>query len=180
LVSLINDYSLFGATDNEIIQMLSDKIGKKISETLFYHLKKEAIKRRGDSEQWLDYYARYQFVEFYRTRIEELELVQRQLLKALMEETEKKEQQDKSLINHLAKTIADNSKVLSEFGMAPPFVSKIKNMISMNYSNNNENNKIEEEELKALIEKPRAKSGFYLPMDNENKSIKINESQCVF
>ena len=32
-VSLINDYLLFGATDNEIIQMLSVKIGKKISET---------------------------------------------------------------------------------------------------------------------------------------------------
>ena len=42
LISLINDYSLFGATDNEIIQMLSTKIGKKISETLFYRLKKES------------------------------------------------------------------------------------------------------------------------------------------
>jgi hypothetical protein len=34
LISLINDYSLFGAHDKEIIQMLSKKIGKKISETL--------------------------------------------------------------------------------------------------------------------------------------------------
>jgi hypothetical protein len=64
LISLINDYSLFGATDSEIIKMLSVKLGKKISETLFYRVKKEAIKKRGDSEQWLDYYARYQFVEF--------------------------------------------------------------------------------------------------------------------
>jgi hypothetical protein len=40
LISLINDYSLFEATDSEIIQMLSFKIGKKISETLFYRLKK--------------------------------------------------------------------------------------------------------------------------------------------
>ena len=59
-------------------------------------------------------------------------------------------------------------------------VSKIKDMISMNYINNNENNKAEEEELRALIEGPKAKSGFYLPMDNENESIKINESQGVF
>ena len=42
LISLINDYSLFGATDSEVIQMLSTKIGKKISETLFYRLKKES------------------------------------------------------------------------------------------------------------------------------------------
>jgi len=34
LISLINDYSLFGATDSEIIQMLSEELGKKISETL--------------------------------------------------------------------------------------------------------------------------------------------------
>ena len=79
LISLINDYSLFGAHDNEIIKMLSEKIGKKISETLFYRLKKEAIKKRGESELWLDYYAKYQFVEFYRKRMEELEFVQRTL-----------------------------------------------------------------------------------------------------
>ena len=40
MVSLINDYTLFGATDDEMIQMLSIKLGKennqKISETLFY------------------------------------------------------------------------------------------------------------------------------------------------
>ena len=45
LISLINDYSLFGAHDQEIIQMLSQKIDKKISETLFYRLKKEAVKK---------------------------------------------------------------------------------------------------------------------------------------
>jgi hypothetical protein len=43
LISLINDYSLFGATDNEMISMLSPKLGKKISEILFYRLKKESI-----------------------------------------------------------------------------------------------------------------------------------------
>jgi DNA-directed RNA polymerase subunit L len=181
MISLINDYSLIGTNDDEIIQMLSEKLGKKISETTFYRLKKEAKAKRGDSEQWLDYYARYQFVEFYRKRIEEIELVQRKLLKILIEETDKQaEKQDKTLINHLAKTIADNSKVLAEFGMAPPFVSKIKNMISMNNINTNENNRVEDEELRALIEQPRAKSGFHLPMDNENESRKINESQCVF
>jgi hypothetical protein len=35
------------------------------------------VKVRGDSEQWLDYYSRYQFVEFYRKRLEELELVEK-------------------------------------------------------------------------------------------------------
>jgi hypothetical protein len=120
LISLINDYSLFGATDGEIIQMLSTKIGKRISETLFYRLKKEAVKKRGESEQWLDYYVRYQFIEYYRKRIEELEFVQKKLLKALIEETEKEENPNKLLINQISKTIAENSNALAEFGFAPP------------------------------------------------------------
>jgi hypothetical protein len=178
LISLINDYSLFGATDSEIIQMLSVKIGKKISETLFYRLKKEAMKKKGESEQWLDYYAKYQFVEFYRKRMEELELVQRTLLKALIHEIEKNEKQDKSIINQLSKTIADNSKVLSDFGMAPPILSKIKSLITMNHSA--ENKEVNEDEIRQIrITRQPAKSGFYLPMNNEDESIKCNESQRV-
>jgi hypothetical protein len=50
LISLINDYSLFGATDSKIIEMLSEKICKETSETLFCRLKKEAKARRGESE----------------------------------------------------------------------------------------------------------------------------------
>lgn len=114
MISLINDYCLFGATDDEMIKILSKKIGKNVSETLFYRLKKETKAKKRDSEQWLDYYARYQFIEFYRKRIEELEYVERNLLKVLIEETEKeKEKQDKTIINQLSKTIADNFKVLS-------------------------------------------------------------------
>ena len=65
LVSLINDYSLFGARDHEIIEMLSTKKGKKISETLFYRLKKEAKAKRIDSEQWLDSFAKLIIVKYY-------------------------------------------------------------------------------------------------------------------
>jgi len=47
MVSLINDYSLFGSTDDEMIKMLSVKLRKlnneKISETLFYRLKKDTM-----------------------------------------------------------------------------------------------------------------------------------------
>ena len=47
MVSLINDYSLFGSTDDEMIDMLSVKLGKlnneKISETLLYRLKKDTM-----------------------------------------------------------------------------------------------------------------------------------------
>jgi hypothetical protein len=81
MVSLINVYQIFGEHDYEIIQILSEKIGKKTSETLFNSLKKEALVKRGQSGEWLDYYSRYHFVERYRKRIEEAELVQKKLLK---------------------------------------------------------------------------------------------------
>jgi len=178
LISLINDYSLFGVRDHEIIQMLSKKIGKIISETLFYRLKKEAVKKRGDSDQWLDSFARYQYVEYYRKRIDELEYVQSTLLKLLIEEKEEKEQQNKTLINQLSKTIADNTKILAEFGYAPPLLSKIKNLISENYSPTNK--EVDDEIKRIQLQRQNIKSGFYLKTDNENTSRKINESERVF
>ena len=90
---------------------------------------------RQDSEQWLDNYAKYQFVEFYRQRIDELKYVQRNLIKILASETEKEEEkQDKIIINQLSKTIAEISKTLADFDMAPPMMSKILDLISTNYS----------------------------------------------
>jgi hypothetical protein len=184
LISLIHDYSLFGARDYEIIQMLSKKIGKNVSETLFYRLKKEAKAKRKDSEEWLDNYAKYQFIEFYRKRIDELEYVQRNLLKILTEETEKdEEKQDKTIINQLSKTIAESSKVLAEFGISPPVVAHMKDMISVNYFNSkNENNKDDEEirNIRNLVR--NTKSALFLSLDNreDNETRKFNESQRVF
>src|SRR6476620_1463355 len=115
--------------------MLSKKIGKNVSETLFYRLKKEAVKKRGESEQWLDSFVKYHYVEYHRKRIEVLEYVQRCLLKLLAEETEKeKDKQDKTIINQLSKTIAEISKVLADFGTTPPILSKILDLIPTNYT----------------------------------------------
>ena len=47
------------------------------------------------------------------------------MLKAFIEETEKEENKNISLINQLSKTIAENSKVLAEFGFTPPLLSRI-------------------------------------------------------
>ena|SRR6185437_13627100 len=148
--------------------MLSKKIGKKISETLFYRLKKEAVKIRGDSEQWLDSFVRYQYVEFYRKRIEDLEYVQRNLLKVLIEETEKeREKQDKTIINQLSKTIAEISKVLADFDMAPPILSKISNIVSMNY--NGQGNQYSEEIGRLRVLRQQAKSAITIPSSNKDQ-----------
>jgi len=191
MVSLINDYSLFGASDDELIKMLSIKLGKenneKISETLFYRLKKEAKEKRGDSDQWLDSFVKYHYVEYHRKRIEVLEYVQRCLLKLLAEETEKgREKQDKTIINQLSKTIAEISKVLADFGTAPPILSKISNLISMNY--NGHGNQDSEELGRLRVLRQQAKDTITIPYEeNEyqyyNKEASLTEeydSNAVF
>ena len=185
MISLINDFSLFGASDDEMIKMLSIKLGKenneKISETLFYRLKKEAMRKRGESEAWLDYYSKYQYIEYYRKRMEELEFVQKTLIKVLMEEKEKSDNhKDKSLVNQLSKTIGENSKALAEFGLAPPILSRIKSLITIKYDVERNNNNNDNENLGRLkILHQNTKSGFYLQLDNEEISRKCNESQSI-
>jgi hypothetical protein len=71
------------------------------------------------------------------------------LLKALIEQTEKKENPNKLLINQLSKTIGENSKVLAEFSFALPLLSKIKSLITIKYDaeKNNNNNDVNNEDL---------------------------------
>lgn len=93
-------------------------------------------------------------------------------MKVLIEEKEKlEEKQDKSIFNQISKTIADNSKVLGDFGMTPPVLSRMKNAISENYFNSERNN--DEQEINALIDNAQnIESGSYPETNNGNDSIK--------
>jgi hypothetical protein len=73
--------------------------------------------------------------------MEELEFVQRKLLKALIKKTEEKKEnnQNISLFGQLSKTIAGISKVLSEFGLGLSVLSKIKSLITIKYNAENNN-----------------------------------------
>jgi len=86
----------------------------------------------------------------------------------LTEETEKEEgKQDKTIINQLSKTIAESSKVLAKFGIAPPVLAHMKDMISVNYFNSkNENDKVNEEIRNIKNITKNAKSAFFLSLDN--------------
>jgi hypothetical protein len=113
--------------------------------------------------------------------MEDLEYVQRKLLETLIHETEKPEdKKDKTLINQLSKGIADNTKVLAEFESAPSIISKIKSLISENYSPNTEFN----DEIKRIrLQRQNTKSAIDLPQtnDEENETSRIvNESERLF
>ena len=98
-----------------------------------------------------------------------------------MVETTKEESPNKLLINQLSKTIGENSKVVAEFGFAPPLLSKIKGLITIKYDAEKNNNDIDNEELRQLkILHQNTKSGFYLQFNNEDNSRKCNEFRRVF
>lgn len=135
LISMINEYSMFRFTDIEMMDLLSKKLGKNIGNTTFYRLKKEANKRKISSEQWLDNFVRFGLLDFYKERLEEMALVQNILVKQYLKESHKKEDekkdgyQNKLLINQLAKTISDNSKIMSEIAVGPATMAKLLSLI---------------------------------------------------
>ena len=95
--------------------------------------------------------------------MEELEFVQKKLLKVLIEETEKEEEKQKNipLINQLSKTIGENSKVLSEFGMAPTLFSRIKSLIMIKHDAEKNNDNEEIRRLKILHQTLKVDSIFH-------------------
>jgi hypothetical protein len=105
----------------------------------------------------------------------------------LASETEKEEEKrNKTIINQLSKTIAESSKVLAEFGMAPPVLSRIIDIISVNYFNSKNGNSKDEEEIGNIrLQVRNCKSAFFLLMDNREdvhteEYIDSVESEAVF
>ncbi len=132
---MINDYQMFRFTDVEMMDLLSSKLGKNIGNSTFYRLKKEANKRKISSEKWLDNFVKFRLLDFYKERLEEMTIVQNILVKQYLKEAHKKEdekkdgKQNKILMNHLAKTISDNSKIMSEIAVGPATIAKLLSII---------------------------------------------------
>lgn len=143
LLSHCADYMLFGLEEQEMITLLSRILGRPISERSLYNLKKEVRQRQGSADDWLDKYARADLAIFYRRRIEELQYLQTNLF-LILDQEKKRGGIDKINIyryNTIAKTIIENSKVLAEFGMAPPIIAKIKELLPIDI--NDLNNRVE-------------------------------------
>ena len=130
LIQATSDYMLFGVQEPEMLQLLSKKVGRNVSARTLYNIKLAIKAKNGTAEQWLDKYARAHLADFYRQRIEELQYLQAN--RFLILDNEKARGIDKINVyryNTIAKTIIDNSKVLAEFGLAPPIISKIKDLL---------------------------------------------------
>jgi len=160
LLSLTTDYMMFGLRDIQIIDQLERRIKRRISPRTLFYIKREINTRRASGEVWLDEFARGKMADFYRTRIEELEYIQKNLLILFHTEADKTEHQNKYLMNQLARTIVENSKTLAEFGMAPPIIATIKQMLPMDIT-----------ELNQRVEKSKEAARKYISLDADTNTI---------
>ena len=82
---------------------------------------------------WISYYARQGFVEFYRKRIQEMELIQTNTFQQWLYETSKpNSQKDKHLILDLVSQLRANNQQLASLGMVTPIIATIKNIMDNN------------------------------------------------
>lgn len=150
ILAQIEDYMLFNMTIYEMYEALQKRFKRTISYNSIQNYRQEVKKRQQTSDQWLDTYARTEIADFYRQRIEELEYIQKNLFQIL--DAEKAKGYDKMnayKYNQIARTVIENSKTLAEFGLAPPIIAKIKNLLPIDI---NELNK-RVDERKELFEK---------------------------
>lgn len=130
IINLINDFSLFDCyTDTQLINIISNKIGRPIGQSTFTTLKKEAQSKNVVAIEWLEKFVRGELIDHYLERIKEVKLVQKYLVIEYLEEAQKTTGKNRYLMNQLAKTIGENSKTLSELGMSPPVLASLYSMI---------------------------------------------------
>lgn len=165
ILAQIEDYMLFNMTIYEMYEALQKRFKRTISYNSIQNYRQEVKKRQQTSDQWLDTYARTEIADFYRQRIEELEYIQKNLFQIL--DAEKAKGYDKMnayKYNQIARTIIENSKTLAEFGLAPPIIAKIKNLLPIDI---NELNK-RVDERKELFDK--------VVRDEEEDNIKNDDN----
>lgn len=172
MISLINDYKLFNATDAEMMRLIGQKLGKPISYTLFGQLKKEATKRESISSEWLDTFCKKGIIDHYWTLIKGLNFGHRVALELIAKEMTK-EKPNGFLVNQLLKTLGDLSTRLSEMGMSPPMVAKLYSLIPEQILNGNlSNNPLELEKYLKMFDEN-------LKEDREKAIPKLVDSNIV-
>ena len=136
LLSMIEEYSIFGASDLEIRNIIQRRTGRNISQKTLRSLRIQAAKENDMKIDWLDRFCRGGIIEFYIKRTKELELVQHHLMENFVNEAMKplsggngKKVRNKHLMDKLAKTIGEINHRLSEVGLSPPVIAKLLSLL---------------------------------------------------
>jgi len=129
------DADMMGLGRVESIAYVKSRLGldeKQFSEGSYKKYRSEALSDETNVE-WITYYARQGFVEFYRKRIQEMELIQKTTFQQWLVETNRPDsQKDKRLILSLVAELRANNQHLASLGMVTPIIATIKNIIDDN------------------------------------------------
>ena len=108
----------------------NDNKGPIFSEGSYKKFRAEVLNKDESNIKWISYYARQGFVEFYRKRITEMEMIQKETFKQWHIEMNKPDsQKDKNLIVKLVAELRVNNQHLTSLGMVTPIIGTIKNLI---------------------------------------------------
>lgn len=125
------DCETFRLNENESKEYVKIKTNGEymISSRHYYRIKKR-IRSEPECQNWLNYQARIGFVIEHKKRIDEMEIVQRELMRLLLSETSKNEcEQNKELILKISSQVESANKRMSELNLGSPVVAEIKNQI---------------------------------------------------
>ena len=127
------DADIMGLGKYETISYVKSRLGldnnPTFSEGSYKKYRAESLNDESNI-QWITYYARQGFVEFYRKRIAEMEMIQKETLQQWVIETSKPDsQKDKNLIVKLVAELRANNQQLSSLGMVTPIIATIKSII---------------------------------------------------
>ena len=129
LIQCILDCNIFGLSDKEGMKYVEEKTGRPISLTSYQRYKKIALDDKTAST-WIDHFAKIGVVEYYRKRMNEMEILQKDIYRHLNLELNKKpEEQDKKYIISLMSELRQTNLYLSQMGMGIPIIAKIKEVI---------------------------------------------------
>jgi hypothetical protein len=124
------DADIMGLSKQETIDYVKSRLGLiDFSEGSYKKFKSEVL--NDDSNvQWISYYAHKGFVEFYRERIAEMEMIQKEMFRQWHNELNKSDsEKDKNLILKLVAELRANNQQLTSLGMVTPIIATIKNLI---------------------------------------------------
>ena len=121
-----------GLARQEAVAYVRSRLGPEnngFSEWAYQKYRHQALNTETNLE-WITYYAREGFVNFYRKRIAEMEMIQKSLLKKwLVEDSKPYPQQNHNLIIKLTQEIRANNQRLESLGMVTPIIATIKTII---------------------------------------------------
>lgn len=175
LIQCMTDADIFGLSDKEGMKYVEEKTGRAISLTSYHRYKKIALNDE-TANAWINNFGKIGFVNHYRKRINEMEILQQTTFRQLnLELIKKPEEQDKKYVVSLMDSIRQTNIQLSQMGISMPILAKTKELIQGGTYNSRVL------ELNGIREKPilpSAQKGIDLERNNEvNMNNEEQESE---